>query len=120
MRQFVLLSSVIISANAYSASVKELQDASMMLCEKVKQCTFEQMQAEQGISSEMRSMVEGMLNTMCKDFIKFDEVDRDHELVEPALACMKSMSALSCDQLQEDNMATPACEAYERVAKAYN
>lgn len=120
MRQFVFLTSVIFSVNTFAATVEALQDASMELCEKVKQCTFEQMQAQEGIAPEMRSMVEGMLNTMCKDFIKFDEVDRDHELVEPALACMKSMSALSCDQLQEDNMATPACEAYERAAKAYN
>ncbi len=120
MRPFVLLTSAVICASAHSASIEDLQEASMALCEKVKQCTFEQMQAKEGIPPEMRSMVEGMLNTMCKDFIKFDEVDRDHELVEPALACMESMSALSCEQLQEDNMATPACEAYERAAKAYN
>lgn len=99
--------------------MQALEVASDKLCQKVKQCTFEQMQREQGITPQMRTMVEGMLSSMCENLMEFNEADTYHELVEPATACMDSMSALSCEDIEENDMQTAECEEYEALAKKY-
>ncbi len=106
-------------SSAY-ADMKAFEMASDQLCEKVKQCTFEQMQREQGLTPEMRGMVDEVLENMCGNLQQFSELETTHELIEPATACMQSMANLSCNEIEESNMQTDSCKKYEEMAKRYH
>ncbi|AQA18195.1 hypothetical protein BST95_08060 [Halioglobus japonicus] len=94
-----------------------LSDAANAMCEKVKQCTIAHM-GEADMTPEMRQMIEPMVNSMC-DAMRagIKEVPTNHELYQPAVACMRSMAELSCSDFQdEQKVHTDACEAYRQQA----
>lgn len=100
----------------------ELLSAANDMCEKVKSCSLQQI-AKSDMTPEMRQMMEPMLESMCDSMRQgIQEVPRGHALYAPAVACMRSMANLSCeDFMDEGRVETPACKAYQEMAeKAYN
>ncbi len=97
----------------------EMADAAESLCEKVKSCALAQM-AEQDLSPEMRQMMQPTLDGMCAQVRgKVGDVPTGHPLYKPAVACLDSMNALSCEEMHSSEGAlTPACEEYEELARA--
>lgn len=96
-------------------------DASLALCEKVKSCAIAQM-GEQDVTPEMQKMIQPMLDNMCANMsASMPEVAKEHALYKPAMACMNSLEALSCEQMQEGTGSeTPACKEYEALAEKYS
>lgn len=105
---------------ALPAQADKMTEASLALCEKVKECALQQL-AQENFTPEMRQMMEPMLNGMCQAArAQIPEVPTGHPLYAPALACMESMSALSCAELQGgDDIKTVECEEYRRQAEKF-
>lgn len=102
-----------------ASNVDKMNAAFNELCDKMEQCAMEQMGKEQDLTPEMRSMIEGMIEGMCKNMMDVGEVNEYAELVDPAVACIDSMTSKSCSELQGDNVQTPECKAYERQAEEF-
>jgi hypothetical protein len=98
----------------------EYADGSLALCEKIKSCALAQM-GSQEITPEIRQMMQPMLDGMCSNMmVSMPEVAESHAMYKPAMACMKSLEALSCEQMQQTSEAnTPACKEYEALAEKY-
>lgn len=103
---------------ALPVQAEKLAEAGLALCEKVKECALQQL-AQEDFTPEMRQMMEPMLNDMCQAArAQIPAVSSEHSLYAPTLACMQSMSALSCAQLQGGkDITTPECEEYRRQAE---
>ncbi len=103
-----------------AASADNLEAAAMDMCEKVKACSLAQIE-QSDMTPEMREMMEPMLDTMCEGMqAKVEDVAAGHPLHQPAVACMRSMEALSCDDMRNpDSMQTTECETYEKMAREY-
>ena len=104
-----------------SAAADDYRDASLALCEKVKACALVQMDS-QDITPEVRQMMQPMLDSMCTSMLaSVPEVAQDHAMYKPAVACMKSLDALSCEEMQGEGGAhTAACMEYEKLAEKYD
>ncbi len=101
------------------AHADEFVDASMQLCEKVKTCTLESMNVEE-VTPEIRDMVMPMVENMCASMRRnYQEVPTGHALYKPALACMRSLSALSCEEIGRNRTQTDECKKYEAQAKQH-
>ncbi len=111
---------VVLLGLALPAQAEKMTAASMALCEKVKECALAQL-ANEDMAPEMRQMMEPMLNSMCQSVgAQVTEVPTGHPLYAPAVACMESMTGLSCAELQGGNdVKTPECEEYRRQAENY-
>ena len=103
---------------ATSASAEELTKAALGLCEKVKSCAMQEI-AEQDLTPEMRQMMQPMLDNMCTTMQQgIGEIPTGHELYKPAVACMRSMEQLSCEQMQnQSDQGTPECQKYAELAE---
>ena len=106
--------SIVVSADDITSAVSGL-------CEKVRSCAMSQV-AEEDLTPEMRQMMQPMLDTMCDNMqSRVQEVSPGHPLYQPAVACMRSMEALSCEAMRSgENLQTKECEAYEELAKEYS
>ncbi|WP_026376411.1 hypothetical protein [Aestuariibacter salexigens] len=100
------------------ADVKDLQAASQALCDKLRECTLQNMQQAENITPEIRQMAEAMVSGMCAQFVTAEQIKPYPDLVEPATACLQSAAALSCSDF-EQNPQTPACQAFEQKAAKY-
>lgn len=111
----VVLGSIVILV---PARADELADASVTLCEKVKSCALAQV-AEEDLTPQARQMMQPMLDNMCLQVQgAVGNVPAGHPLYAPAVACMQSLHALSCEAMQSAGEAiTPACEAFEKLAR---
>ena len=98
----------------------EYPEVSLALCEKIKSCALAQM-GSQEITPEVRQMMQPMLDSMCSNImVNLPEVAENHAMYKPAMACMKSLEALSCEAMQQTSEAnTPACKEYEALAEKY-
>ena len=101
-----------------AARAEELSDAAQSLCEKVKSCAMEQLEGVE-LTPEARQMMQPALDGMCEQVRgRVSDVPTGHPLYKPAVACMQSMSALTCEMMQDtDTLQTPACEEYEKLAR---
>ena len=106
---------------SFSTTADEYSDATLALCEKVKSCALEQM-GQQEITPEIRQMMQPMLDNMCSQMaVEIEEVASGHAMYKPALACMQSMAAISCSDMQsQDGPQTAACKEYEALAEKYS
>jgi len=109
------------AALSFSSIADEYTDASLALCEKVKSCALAQMDSQE-ITPEVRQMMQPMLDNMCTSMLaSVPEVAKDHAMYEPAVACMNSLDALSCEEIQgEEGSKTDACMEYEKMAEKYD
>lgn len=106
-------------ASTLSVSADEITDSALALCEKVKACSMAQIN-EEDLTPELRQMMEPMLENMCANMqSRVQAVPQGHALYDPAVACMDSMSTLSCEQMMDSEQAlTPECSEYEKLARA--
>lgn len=96
----------------------DLVSAANDMCEKIKACSLAQI-AESDMTPEMRQMMEPMLESMCDQMRQgVQQVPAGHELYQPAVACMRSMASLSCEDFQSEGAAeTPQCKKYRDLAE---
>ena len=117
-KYLAILCAALLSA---STVADEYSDASLALCEKIKSCALVQMD-NQEITPEVRQMMQPMLDSMCTSMLaSVPEVAKTHAMYKPAIACMQSLDALSCEEMHgEANVKTPACMEYEEMAEKYD
>ena len=113
-----LLAAGLICVLSTWAQADDLTDAARGLCENIKTCALENI-AKENLTDEMRQMMEPMMDNMCTTMqSKVQEVPAGHPLYEPALLCMRSMESLTCEQMRdEEQVMTPECKEYERLAR---
>jgi hypothetical protein len=101
--------------NIPALAQNELQQAADALCEKVRSCAMAQVRQED-MTPEMRAMMEPMLENMCTRMrAGVADAPVDHKLYEPAVACMRSMADLSCEQIESLADGTPECRRYQEI-----
>jgi len=102
------------------AWAEDLTEVTQALCDTVKSCALEQV-AQEDLTDEMREMMVPMLENMCTTMRnEVQDVPTGHELYQPAVACVRSLVSLSCEQLQDaDREQTPQCVEYDRLAQEY-
>lgn len=112
----LLVSLVLIHLSVHVAA-DELRDAVQGLCDSVRSCALEQIVKEE-LTPEMRDMMEPMLDNMCATMKEnVQEVAPGHPLYDPAVACIRSLESLTCDEMQNPGRdSTPECEIYEKLA----
>ncbi len=109
-----LLSALLLPGHA---GADEIAQAALDLCEKVKACAMAEI-AEEDLTDETRQMMQPMLDNMCANMQKnVQAVPTGHGLYQPAVACMRSMQALSCEEMQSSQANTPACQEYEKLRR---
>ena len=103
------------------AQAGELADEALGLCEKVKSCALAQMN-QSDITPQMRQMIQPTLDTMCDQVTsKVSDVPQGHAMYDSAVACMRSMRTLACeDMVNSQPTVTPACREYEEMARRYD
>jgi len=102
---------------AQGDSFAEATDA---LCQKQKSCLTAQVSGEE-MSPQMQQMMLQMLDGMCQalqqNFVT--AATAGHPLQQAATACMRSLSELGCEALENGDVATAECQDYERRAAQY-
>ncbi|MFT6550850.1 MAG: hypothetical protein ACJA1I_000881 [Zhongshania marina] len=107
---------------AVSGSVQadDLGESYNIMCEKMKSCALKNI-GEADLTPDLRAMVMASLEGACVSIQQqFNNVATVHPLYGPASACMKSMTALSCEQIENmSDEKTPECARYEKMAESY-
>jgi hypothetical protein len=103
-----------------AAAADDLTSTAQALCEKVRSCAMSQV-AQEDLTPELRQMMEPMLDSMCDQVrSRVQGVSTGHPLYQPAVACMRSMESLTCEDMRSgENLQTAECEAYEKQAREY-
>jgi hypothetical protein len=118
-----LAAALLLTAALWSpdAAADEFADASAALCEKMKTCAAAQMGDIDNMSDAMKAQIMTSLEGMCIGIDQSYSAFRTYnDLYVPATACMKSMSELSCAELEAgEKDATPQCAAFREAAKKY-
>lgn len=98
----------------------DMAESYNMMCEKMKSCAMKNM-GEVDLAPDMRAMITASLEGMCVSLQQqFDGVASNHPLYGPAAACLKSMTGLSCDEIENmEDSATPECAHYEKMVETY-
>ena len=114
----MIVSALLAGFLAAQAGADDLTDAAQGLCDSIKSCALESMSKED-LTPEVLEMMAPMLDNMCANMqSKVKEVPMGHGLYEPAVGCMRSLESLSCEQMQNPELAaTPECKEYERRAR---
>lgn len=94
----------------------DFEKASTRLCDKIQQCAYDELESQQQLNDQMRQMIDGVVDSMCKQYLQKTDQLEAGETEQAAVACLDSLSALSCDALQGGQPATPACKKFEKMA----
>lgn len=118
MKRFSLRVVLLCIATVLPVQAQELVAAGQALCEKLKSCAVAEMEGQE-LTPDTRQMMQPMLDNLCTQVLgEISKVPAAHPLYTPAVACMQSMHALSCERMRNpDQAVTPACEAYEKLAR---
>lgn len=102
-----------------AANADEFSEGVQKLCDKMKQCTLESLKGQE-IPPEMKGMIEQQLDQSCVTLeANYAVALQSQELYQPAIACMKSLLSMSCQEIQQAGTAqTGACKELEAKAKA--
>ena len=112
-----LLIILIVSLASLNVTATDFDKEITQLCDKLKTCTLAEIGAS-NISPEMELMMKPMIDNICKQMIEqFNSTDIEGIQKEDAISCIKSMSALSFNDLKGDAAETQACADLE---KKYN
>lgn len=115
--RLALLAAAVINTPALAQN--ELQQAADALCQKVRGCALAQVRQED-MTPEMQAMMEPMLKSMCASMTAgIEDAPVDHKLYQPAVACMRSMADLSCEQMETLDDGTPECRRYQEIVGDY-
>ncbi len=120
MRTRVILPAALLLMLAAQAGADDLTDAAQGLCATIKSCALEQV-AKEDLTPEMLEMMGPMLDNMCTNMRQqVKDVPVEHALYKPAVGCLRSLESMTCEQMQNaDDVATPECEEYEKLAKEF-
>lgn len=101
---------------AYSSD-EELQKASAQVCEKMKSCALAQLQG-QNLPPGMQEMITQTIDGMCAQVQQRYQLDlAQHSYYKPTLACLNSISQLSCNDIQNiDKALTTECATLQEMA----
>ncbi|GAB2680952.1 hypothetical protein GCM10027170_08810 [Aliiglaciecola aliphaticivorans] len=91
---------------------ENIEEASIRLCDHIKVCVKEKMVASDEVPPEMRAMVDGMVDNMCKSMMDVNAVKGNAEYEDSAIACIDSITKLSCEEIENAGQ-TPACVTFE-------
>ena len=96
----------------------DLADAALSMCEKMKACAIAQI-PEKDLTPEVLQIMQPMLDKMCaKMRSAVENAPSENPLYASALACIRSMEALSCEMIQDtQGKKTSECEAAEKLQR---
>lgn len=117
-----LAGALVIPAGAMQqASADEFSDTLEAMCNHAKECALAEMEDAEGMSESVRAMVMQSLSSMCIGLEQaYGAAIRFHELHDPAVACMRSVTALDCSVMMDGgDQETPECLAYQEAAEKY-
>jgi len=102
---------------SFVAYADELSDASKALCDKQEQCAMHSAELS-SLPEKMKLMMQQTMMRMCQNIEEetLQQITFNHELYQPALACIQSRLKLTCANIETE---TPACLDYEKQAKPY-
>lgn len=109
---FSFVSSTVLAVSMLAAPTvhaDEYSEAANAACNHMRQCAKQNMG---DIPPEYRAMVEQSLASMCQNLPSAENVPGfgpQHPMYAPAVACMRSITRLSCQQ-HEDGVSTPECD----------
>lgn len=102
------------------ALADELADATQAACDKTKACIMQSMGNEEELPPEIRAMIVAQLDSACIGIQQsYGAASENHPLAASAAACMRSIAALDCDELNNGDTETPECQAYQDKADSY-
>lgn len=113
IKGFCLYIPFALTAGVYSANAMasdSYNQATFAACEHLKNCAKDNMQ---DIPPQYREMIEQSLSSMCQSLPSATSIPGfgpDHQMYGPALACMKSITALSCAEIDKSGASTPECD----------
>lgn len=95
----------------------DIQSSVNRLCEKVEQCMMPEIEASDIPASMLDQMVTQMRN-QCRSMYDWSDKVLEGDLKDAAIACLDSMSDVSCDELMGENeIQTAECKAYEGLTQ---
>lgn len=115
----IFLSICLLGSSAVLAD--EMTRAIEQMCTKTKVCMQERFGGSDQVSPEMKAMIMQQMGMAC-DYMaaQYAAAPKGHPIYQPALQCLKSMAAMSCDELDAiDDNPTPECERYEEMSEQY-
>ncbi|WP_040523026.1 hypothetical protein [Aliiglaciecola lipolytica] len=116
-RLFIFFTVFIISLS-FKTYAENIESASLRLCEHIKMCVTKQMKVTDDVTPEMRMMIDGMVDNMCQNMMNTNVVKGNREFEKSAIACIDSITELSCDEIQNAGQ-TPACLSFEKELSSH-
>lgn len=121
MRKIIVGLMLFVFASASHANdAEKLKSEVRQLCEKTKACTLAEMR--KSLPENMQAMAEGMIEGVCASVEQnYNDVyvANSQAIYRDAVACVSSMSNLSCEALMNGEQ-TSACEQYNETARNYS
>lgn len=109
---FAVLFGLLVATPAPAATMPQLQQQVDKFCQKIRQCTFAEMEGKP-FDESTRKFAEQMVNNICADMkTEFADSAKTGEMVTAAHGCIKSMNALPCNKIDSY---TPECEAAHKL-----
>ena len=98
----------------------DFAQAADALCQKQRSCLMGQMSGQE-MPPQMRQMMLQMVDGMCQSMQQNYATAgaQGHPLYDQATACMRSLSSLSCQAMENGQVETQECQEYERQAANY-
>lgn len=122
MKKLIALSTVVTALSTPAALAQDFDQASAILCDKIKVCAIETIKKERGdsaINDAIRAMMYQQLDQACarlkQDFQTAEAVSGG---LQKAAACMVSLTQKTCSDLNAmgDDPQTAECTELQKVA----
>ncbi|MDD1793656.1 hypothetical protein LRP50_10995 [Enterovibrio sp. ZSDZ42] len=99
-----------------SAISPDLDNQISVLCDKMQSCALESLGGE-NVDTANSAFVEKMIGAACRQIRgEFDVMSLSNKVDTAATACLKSMTALSCQAFESD-VETPECSALAKMTQ---
>lgn len=87
------------------------------MCQKLKTCSLEKVEASQQLSPEMKKQMEAMFDKTCAGMEQNYKsgISAFPQHYKSALACVKSMANASCEQVMDRKQKSKECKEYEAL-----
>ena len=94
-----LFNFVIFSTQTLATTQKEIEQALEGMCEKLRQCAVESMQAED-LPQSMLDMMSQQVSLQCKQFMNVEQtIDESEQRIKQGITCLNDMAAMPCETL---------------------
>lgn len=104
-----------LAAFSAGAVADELSSALTTMCDKMKTCAMAQIEAENELPADMKAMMKQSLEQSCSTIQhNYEQAMQTYPgYYAAALACVRSMNKLDCQELMDEPGETQACKQYE-------